>query len=45
LNAEVSADDSKERIRRMYDREEYEEYSKALRSGASERQQPWVSSL
>ena len=29
LNAEVSADDSKERIRRMYDREEYEEYSKS----------------
>ena len=29
LNAEVSAEDSKERIRRMYDREEYEEYAKA----------------
>jgi hypothetical protein len=29
LNAEVSAEDSKERIRRMYDREEYEEFSKA----------------
>ena len=29
LNAEVSAEDSKERIRRMYDREEYEQFSKA----------------
>jgi len=29
LNAEVSRDDSRERIRRMYDREEYEAYSKA----------------
>ena len=29
LNAEVSAEDSKERIRRMYDRDEYEEYAKA----------------
>tara|TARA_R100000995_G_scaffold83200_1_gene58557 strand:- start:582 stop:1232 length:651 start_codon:yes stop_codon:yes gene_type:complete len=29
LNAEISADDSRDRIRRMYDREEYEEYAKA----------------
>ena len=29
LNAEISADDSRDRIRRMYDREEYEEYSKS----------------
>ena len=29
LNAEIPADDSRDRIRRMYDREEYEEYAKA----------------
>ena len=28
LNAEISADDSRDRIRRSYDREEYEEFSK-----------------
>ena len=28
LNAEISADDSRDRIRRSYDREEYEEYSR-----------------
>lgn len=29
LNAEISADDSRDRIRRSYDREEYEEFAKA----------------